>query len=422
MLGPDLELERDTLVALCGAEFEADMPLNRPVLLAAGTRLAIGRAARGARAYLAVAGGIAVEPVLGSRSTYLPGGFGGLGGRTLRARRLCLPLHRGFRDAFTRRFGRLKRKSGNTVRWSAPPLTLPEREPIVLHVLDGQHFASFDVASQRAFFDAVWKIAPESNRMGFRLAGPALARAEDDEILSGPDLPGHGAGAGERHADRADGRSPDDRRLSEDRRDRLRRRGAPRAARAGRHGALRALHARHGGGAAPRTACERLETALRGIAWEYGKLKTIDINCDMGESYGAWKMGADAEVMPFITLGEHRLRLPRRRPGDDPQDGARSRSTTASPIGAHPSLPDLQGFGRRAMKISPQDMYDLVVYQAGAVEALRARRRRAPAPRQVPRRALQHGGERRGLSEAMVRAVKDLGGGVMLYALSKPHE
>jgi UPF0271 protein len=38
-------------------------------------------------------------------------------------------------------------------------------------------------------------------------------------------------------------------------------------------------------------------------------------------------------------------------------------------IGAHPSLPDLQGFGRRVMKISPQDMYDLVVYQAGAVEA-----------------------------------------------------
>src|SRR5213078_3372498 len=41
-------------------------------------------------------------------------------------------------------------------------------------------------ASQHAFFDAVWKIAPESNRMGFRLAGPALARREGDEILSGP--------------------------------------------------------------------------------------------------------------------------------------------------------------------------------------------------------------------------------------------
>jgi 5-oxoprolinase (ATP-hydrolysing) subunit A len=97
-------------------------------------------------------------------------------------------------------------------------------------------------------------------------------------------------------------------------------------------------------------------------------MSTIDINCDMGESYGAWKMGADAEVMPFVTsaniaCGFH---------GGDP---ATVRSTVklavehGVAVGAHPSLPDLQGFGRRAMKISAQDMYDLVLYQAGAVEA-----------------------------------------------------
>jgi allophanate hydrolase subunit 2 len=57
----------------------------------------------------------------------------------------------------------------------------------VVHVLEGQHFASFEAASLRAFFDTVWRIAPESNRMGFRLGGgPALTRAEGDEILSGP--------------------------------------------------------------------------------------------------------------------------------------------------------------------------------------------------------------------------------------------
>ncbi len=62
------------------------------------------------------------------------------------------------------------------MKWSAPPLTLPDREPILVHVLEGQHFASFDSQAQRTFFDAVWKIAPESNRMGFRLAGPTLVR------------------------------------------------------------------------------------------------------------------------------------------------------------------------------------------------------------------------------------------------------
>lgn len=150
-------------------------------------------------------------------------------------------------------------------------------------------------------------------------------------------------------------------------------------------------------------------------------MKAIDINCDMGESYGAWKMGADAEVMPFISsaniaCGFH---------GGDP---ATIRKTVALAvqhgvaIGAHPSLPDLQGFGRRAMKIAPQDMYDLVVYQAGAVEGF------ARAAGSRLHHIKCHGAlynmaaNDEGLSEAMVRAAKDLG--FMLYVLSnsKNHE
>src|SRR5258706_13243574 len=88
VLGPDLHFGRDTLIALVGAEFEADIPLNRPVLVSRGSRVSVSRAARGARGYLAVAGGIMVEEVLGSRSTYLPGGFGGLQGRVVEAREL----------------------------------------------------------------------------------------------------------------------------------------------------------------------------------------------------------------------------------------------------------------------------------------------------------------------------------------------
>ena len=72
------------------------------------------------------------------------------------------------------------------MKWSARPLTVPDREPILVHVIEGQHFASFDSNSQRAFFDTVWSVAPDSNRMGFRLSGPSLGRPEADEILSGP--------------------------------------------------------------------------------------------------------------------------------------------------------------------------------------------------------------------------------------------
>jgi len=146
-------------------------------------------------------------------------------------------------------------------------------------------------------------------------------------------------------------------------------------------------------------------------------MKTIDLNCDMGESYGAWKMGADAEVMPFISSANIAS-------GFHAGDPATIRKTVrlavdhGVAIGAHPSLPDLMGFGRRAMKISPQDMYDLVIYQAGAVEAF-ARAAGAKLHHVKCHGALYNmAAMDEGLSEAMVKAVKDLGSGVILYALS----
>jgi 5-oxoprolinase (ATP-hydrolysing) subunit A len=146
-------------------------------------------------------------------------------------------------------------------------------------------------------------------------------------------------------------------------------------------------------------------------------MKKIDLNCDMGESYGAWKMGDDAGVMPHISsaniaCGFH---------GGDPatiRKTVRLALDHGVAIGAHPSLPDIQGFGRRVMKISPQEMYDLVVYQAGAVEAF------ARAAGSKLHHIKCHGAlynmaaNDEALSEAMARAVRDLGD-VMLYALSK---
>ena len=145
-------------------------------------------------------------------------------------------------------------------------------------------------------------------------------------------------------------------------------------------------------------------------------MKTIDLNCDMGESYGAWKMGADAEVMPHITsaniaCGFH---------GGDPatiRKTVRLALDHGVAIGAHPSLPDIQGFGRRPMKISPQDMYDLVVYQAGAVEGF-ARAAGAKLHHIKCHGALYNmAATDEALSDAMARAARDLGG-VMIYALS----
>jgi len=194
VLGPEIAFDDEALVSLCGALFEAKVggvpiPANRPVLLPKNAVLSTGRALLGSRGYLAVAGGIDTAPVLGSRSTYLPAKFGGIEGRLLRAGD-SLPLVENVSAVSNQRYKNLanRKESANlrTVSWSAPALTLPEREPITIHAMEGRHYAHFDAVAQRAFFEATWKVSPDSNRMGFRLAGPVLARAEAFEILSEP--------------------------------------------------------------------------------------------------------------------------------------------------------------------------------------------------------------------------------------------
>jgi biotin-dependent carboxylase-like uncharacterized protein len=185
LIGPELVVHQDLLVALCGARFSAlvndsPMPLDRPVWLPAGSRLQVRQASCGARAYLAVAGGFAVAPVVGSRSTYLPASFGGFQGRALQAGD-ALPLHLQASALARERFARL-----SNTRWSAPSMTLPERQPIVVHALHGAHFEWFDAASRQAIFEVAWRVSPESNRIGFRLLGPELKRERKGDILSGP--------------------------------------------------------------------------------------------------------------------------------------------------------------------------------------------------------------------------------------------
>ena len=146
-------------------------------------------------------------------------------------------------------------------------------------------------------------------------------------------------------------------------------------------------------------------------------MQRIDLNCDMGESYGAWKMGADEEIMPLITSANIAA-------GFHAGDPATIRRTVrlavehGVAIGAHPSLPDLAGFGRRAMHVSAQDVYDLVLYQAGAVGAF-ARAAGATLHHVKCHGALYNmAAMDEALSDAIARAVRDLGGGVQLYALS----
>jgi len=94
----------------------------------------------------------------------------------------------------------------------------------------------------------------------------------------------------------------------------------------------------------------------------------IDLNCDMGESFGPYTIGADEEIVPFISSVNIAC-------GFHAGDPATMRKTVqlaqehSVKIGAHPGFEDVKGFGRRNISISPQEAFDLVVYQIGALSA-----------------------------------------------------
>jgi UPF0271 protein len=97
----------------------------------------------------------------------------------------------------------------------------------------------------------------------------------------------------------------------------------------------------------------------------------LDVNVDMGESYGRWQLGDDAAIMPYISsasiaCGFH---------AGDPRTMRRTVRAAIEhgvQIGAHISLPDLMGFGRRRMAISPEELRDYATYQIGALQAFAA--------------------------------------------------
>lgn len=94
----------------------------------------------------------------------------------------------------------------------------------------------------------------------------------------------------------------------------------------------------------------------------------VDLNCDLGESFGNYKIGVDEEILPFVTSANIACGFHAGDPAVMHKTVKLAIENKVS-IGAHPGLPDLLGFGRRNMNISPQEAYDMVVYQIGALNA-----------------------------------------------------
>ena len=144
----------------------------------------------------------------------------------------------------------------------------------------------------------------------------------------------------------------------------------------------------------------------------------IDINCDMGESHGAYVLGHDADVLPFVTsinvaCGFH---------AGDPAVMRQTVTLAAMhgvAVGAHPGLPDLIGFGRREMAVSAQEVYDMVTYQIGALEAIASAVAGIPLQHVKPHGALYNmAAVRDDLADAIARAVLDVDDSLILMGLS----
>jgi antagonist of KipI len=170
--GPELRFERDAWIAVGGGEF-AGVASWTPLRVAAGSTLRIGEARRGCRGFLAVAGGIAVESVLGSRSVHLRAGFGGGFGRALRAGD-GLPVGP-------------SPGGGPHGRWRIDPRLLPryagEAEVRLIAAPESQLPAEGAVTPW-------FTISSRSDRMGVRLEGEALPGAWSGERVSSPVAPG----------------------------------------------------------------------------------------------------------------------------------------------------------------------------------------------------------------------------------------
>lgn len=206
--GPHVEFTHDTVFALTGAPLNAELilasgerrpaPQSRPVAVRAGCQLVAGTATQGCRAYLAVAGGFQIPPVLGSCSTLLKSPLPDIASRRLVAGDVIpttVPKRSGLQAVskvhriLEQLLSQLEESELACPRWW---IRLSEsscgRRP--LRFLPGPHFARLTESSQHQLCHAAFEVRSESDRMGCRLRGPVLEQSTNEQISSEAVIPG----------------------------------------------------------------------------------------------------------------------------------------------------------------------------------------------------------------------------------------
>ncbi|HTH67982.1 MAG TPA: biotin-dependent carboxyltransferase family protein [Rhodanobacter sp.] len=189
MIGPSLRFERPAVIALTGAPMKAAveelvLPMWTTCLLPAGSVLRLGGMSMGCRSYLAVRGGFAVTPLLGSRSSDMHARIGHEHGRALRAGDV-LPLGTAEPLVDLAQSNKL-----HVLGWSLDPQPWFDFNPQPLALLRGSHDAQLDAVSRRLLYGENFVVSQQGNRTASRLDGHALHLQAPFEMISEAALPG----------------------------------------------------------------------------------------------------------------------------------------------------------------------------------------------------------------------------------------
>ncbi|MBG9588687.1 biotin-dependent carboxyltransferase family protein [Cytobacillus firmus] len=192
MMGPTLTFEEDTLISICGGDLSPSIngqPIRtwRSVFVKKGSELKFGGCQKGCRAYLAVSGGFAVPEVMNSKSTYLRAGIGGFKGRALKAGDVLETGKPSLQSLKMKDFlsKQLLDKAFVENDWGIASKLIPETvgNPEI-RITRGRQFDLFTHESRIQLFNHAFEVTAQSDRMGYRLKGPALALSEHAEQIS----------------------------------------------------------------------------------------------------------------------------------------------------------------------------------------------------------------------------------------------
>jgi antagonist of KipI len=184
--GAEVQLGDDALIALGGGGAyvfcdSKELPFNRPIHLRKGSSLRFVLSLEGCRSYLAVAGGLQVQPMMSSISTYTSSKLGGIDGNILKAGDEIL-----FKNQFTSLSKKiieslsLNESNISIARWSMGKEIFPKK----IRFIKGPEWDWFPTSSLELLTQSEFSILPSSNRIGYKLKGESIQRASDKELIS----------------------------------------------------------------------------------------------------------------------------------------------------------------------------------------------------------------------------------------------